>query len=671
MGVPRLTTRTGAIALAALVALSTALRFAASQWIVGPFIAPDEMIYALLGRSLWSTGHLSILGADTPFYSLLYPALVGLPLSIGTLATGFELLQGLQAFVVSLTAVAVYDWGRRFLSPGWALVAAALALTPPALVYSGLVMSEALFLPVVTVAAWALARAVEEPSRARQGLLALAILAALLTRLQAVVLFPVAISAVLVDAGLARDWRRLVPWRPAAVVAIVLATGWVLVSVLTGTWRSALGAYGTTIGSYDVGRAASFVTWHAADVFLLCVGVPLVALGVLVVEAAAGRLAGGAERALVAVALSLTVWLTLQVGIFASKYVSHLAERDLVGVLPPLFLVLALWLSRGAPRPQPWTTVLALAVAAPAILLPIARYATLESEPDSFMLIPFVRAAAWGEPTLQTVWLVGVAVAVVAVVLIPRRLAPLLAVAVGVVLLAASVRAHATVGDLTVDTRHRFFGDARPGWVDRTANGPVAVYFDGGAYWPWVWHHVLWNRDIRAIVHPPAQAVPGVMPQRAVGPRFDGLLLGLNGQPLRADYVVAPTVLAFAGDKVAEIRQQEIDRAGLALWRVPSPVKVASEIRGTLPNGDFSAMQVTVYACAPGRLELTLLPKSDEPVVLRANGRVVETTDLGDGEFWNGSIPTPPEADGNTSCDFSVESAGLVGSTRVEFVPDG
>jgi len=371
------------------------------------------------------------------------------------------------------------------------------------------------------------------------------------------------------------------------------------------------------------------------------------------------------------VALSLTVWLTLQVGIFASKYVSHLAERDLVGVLPPLFLVLALWLSRGAPRPQPWTTVLALAVAAPAILLPIARYATLESEPDSFMLIPFVRAAAWGESTLQTVWLVGVAAAVVAVVLIPRRLAPLLAVAVGVVLLAASVRAHATVGDLTVDTRHRFFGDARPGWVDRTANGPVAVYFDGGAYWPWVWHHVLWNRDIRAIVHPPAQAVPGVMPQRAVGPRFDGLLLGLNGQPLRADYVVAPTVLAFAGDKVAEIRQQEIDRAGLALWRVPSPVKVASEIRGTLPNGDFSAMQVTVYACAPGRLELTLLPKSGEPVVLRANGRVVETTDLGDGEFWNGSIPTPPEADGNTSCDFSVESAGLVGSTRVEFVPDG
>ena len=46
------------------------------------------MIYALLGRSLWSTGHLSILGADTPYYSLLYPAIAGLPLSLGDLATG-------------------------------------------------------------------------------------------------------------------------------------------------------------------------------------------------------------------------------------------------------------------------------------------------------------------------------------------------------------------------------------------------------------------------------------------------------------------------------------------------------------------------------------------------------------------------------------------------------
>ncbi len=571
---PRLTPRRGVVLLTLLVLVSAAARLIAAQSIPGPFIAPDEMIYALLGRSLWSTGHLSILGADTPYYSLLYPAVAGLPLSIGSLDTGFSLLQGLQAVLVSLTGAIVYTWGRRFLSPAWALVAAALALAPPALAYSGLVMSEALFLPILTLAVWALACAIERPTAKNQGLLALAIVAALLTRLQAVVLIPVAVSAVLADAGLARNWRRLVPWRPAAAAFVVLATGWVVLSVGTGTWRSALGAYGTTIGSYDAGRAASFVAWHAADVFLLCLGVPLVALGALVVEAVAGRLRGAPERALVAVSLSLCVWLVLQVGVFASKYVGHLAERDLIGVLPALFLVLALWLARGAPRRQPWTTVIALAVAAPAILLPIARYSILESEPDGFMLIPFVRAAAWGESTLQTLWLAGVVAALLAAVLVPRRVAPMLVVPIGVLLVAASIRAHATVGDLSLDTRHRFFGDAEPAWVDRAADGPVALLFDGGAYWPWVWHHVLWNRQVTTILHAPERPVPGVLPQRAVGPRFDGLLLGLDGRPVGLRYIVAPTLLTFRGEQVAEIAQQNIDQAGLALWRVRPPVAV-------------------------------------------------------------------------------------------------
>jgi hypothetical protein len=110
---PRLTPRRGGVALAVLVLVSAVLRLAAARSIGAPFIAPDEMTYALLGRSLWSTGHMTILGADTPFYSLLYPAIAGVPLSIGELATGFSLLQGLQAVLVSLTAVPVYAWGRR------------------------------------------------------------------------------------------------------------------------------------------------------------------------------------------------------------------------------------------------------------------------------------------------------------------------------------------------------------------------------------------------------------------------------------------------------------------------------------------------------------------------------------------------------------------------------
>ena len=657
--------------LAALVLVSAALRLAAAQAVDAPFIAPDEMTYALLGRSLWSTGQLSILGAETPFYSLLYPAIAGLPLSIGELATGFRLLQGLQAVLVSLTAVPVYFWGRRFLSPGWALVAAALSLTPPALAYSGLVMSEAAFLPLVTVAAWVLARALETPTLARQALLAAVCAAAVATRLQAVVLLPVIATAVLLDAGLARDRRRLRPWLPAAVVLGFAGLVVVLVGAAGGSARSVLGAYGTTVTSYDTGRAASFVAWHAADLFLLCAGIPLLALGALAVEVVARRLAGPAERALVATAIALTAWLTLQVGVFASKYVGRLAERDLIGALPVLFLVLALWLRRGAPRPRPWTAILAVAVAAPAILLPIGRYAILEAEPDAFMTIPFTAAAnRWGMDTLDTLWLLGVVGVVLAFLLVPRRLAPALAGLVAVLLVAASVKTASTLEALSLDTHHRFFGRADADWVDEHADARVALLFDGGAYWPWVWHHVLWNRRVGAIVHLPGTPVPGPLPQRPVAPRFDGLLVDPAGRTVETPYIVAPTTMSLDGRLVEQITQENIDRAGLALWHVRPPARVATTTTGLLPNGDFSNAQVTVYGCRPGRLELTLLPKGGKPVTLSANGRVVDTVDIGGGDYWNGVIRTPPGADGRSSCDFRITSEALVGSTRIVYVPD-
>ena len=194
--------------------------------------------------------------------------------------------------------------------------------------------------------------------------------------------------------------------------------------------------------------------------------------------------------------------------------------------------------------------------------------------------------------------------------------------------------------------------------------------FDGGAYWPWVWHHVLWNRRVAAIVHAPETPVPGVLPQRAVGPRFDGLLLDLTGRPVDTPYVVAPTTMTFHGRLVEQITQENIDQAGLALWRVRQPVHLATTTTGLLPNGDFSEARVTVYGCKPGRLELTLLPKGGKPVRLSADGKLVQTVDIGGAEYWNGIIPTPPTADGTTSCDFGVRSDALVGSTRMVYVPD-
>ena len=112
--------------------VSTVLRAAAARSFTVPWIAPDEMLYALIGESLWETGSLTVRGLETPYYSLLYPALVGLPLSLGDIPDGIRIAQALQALVMSLAAVPVFLWGRRFLSDLGALAAAVLTLAVPA-----------------------------------------------------------------------------------------------------------------------------------------------------------------------------------------------------------------------------------------------------------------------------------------------------------------------------------------------------------------------------------------------------------------------------------------------------------------------------------------------------------------------------------------------------------
>jgi hypothetical protein len=77
----------------------------------------DETTYSELARSLYRTGGLEILGHPAGLYSLTYPAIAGLPLSVGDVKLGYELLKPWQALVMSLTAVPVYLWGRSSSRP--------------------------------------------------------------------------------------------------------------------------------------------------------------------------------------------------------------------------------------------------------------------------------------------------------------------------------------------------------------------------------------------------------------------------------------------------------------------------------------------------------------------------------------------------------------------------
>src|SRR4051812_47964679 len=188
--------------LVPLIAASAGLRFWAASRIPSPWITPDEQTYAELGRSLWHSGRFAILGHSTQPLSLVHPALIGVPLSAIGGVGGYTAAKAVQAVVMSLAAVPVYLWGRSLMAPRWALVAAALTLASPGLVYTGFLMTEVSFYPVLVLVAWAMAAALAEPTLDRQAILLGTMLLAFATRLQAIVLVPVFVLALLLTAWL-------------------------------------------------------------------------------------------------------------------------------------------------------------------------------------------------------------------------------------------------------------------------------------------------------------------------------------------------------------------------------------------------------------------------------------------------------------------------------------
>ncbi len=647
--------------------MSAVARYAAERGFEVPWIAPDESIYALLGRSLWETGTPSLLGADAWGYSLLYPALIGWPLTLGDLAFGVELVQALQAVAMSATAVVVYCWGRRPLGAVWALVAAALSIAIPGLAYSGLFMSEALVYPLTTLALAAMAAALSRPTPLYHAFVLATAALALLTHVRAAALVPALFLAVAIQCGFE---RRLEPARrqaPLLIAAGTLVVVIVAAFALAGRWSDVFGVYAAAAGGYELGAAAESIVWHLGGIFVLVAGIPLVALAVMIGECATGRERDAAAQALVATTAAWTVAIALEVGIFASNWVEHVAERELLTVAPPLFLVFGLWLARGMPRPAPWTKIVALALATPVVLLPVARFAVQEAALDAFSFIPLWRLAeATSTTTLEVLFPLAAAALVAAAVFVPPRAKAVLPALVAIVLVGLSVVSTREISRLSRLDRAWVFDTGDPRWLDRVANGPVA-YVHGSAFPVGAWKHAFWNRRIDTFARLGGAAPIDPLVPVNLALRSDGGLRSSGGH-LLSHLVVTPSELELAGEQIGQA-PRSTDLSGLSLWRAGRPLRLDTWRTGVQPNGDIvGRAEITAYRCGGGRLELTLLGKQGTPLELRANGLTVGRPVIAPDEVWNGTIPAPADADGRTTCLFELVSPGLIGSTRLEFV---
>src|ERR671911_387631 len=273
------------ILLAAVVSLSSLVHAALAWRRPTPGYFPDEYMYAELGRSLAETGAPLVRGEAAHFLPLLYPLLTAPAWLLDDVEQAYRAIQGLNAVAMSLTAIPVFLLARRLrVGHGLAVVAAALAVLLPELLYTSALTAEPLAYPLALAAAASAVAALERPLlRYQVAFLTFSGLAAL-SRLQLVVLPLCYAAAVLLTSARARRLRETLreQWLAVRVdgsaavkafgvntLVLAYALGWVLVpGALLGLGlalarprsfgETAFGAFTTTLLGLLLVQASAF-----------------------------------------------------------------------------------------------------------------------------------------------------------------------------------------------------------------------------------------------------------------------------------------------------------------------------------------------------------------------------------------------------------------------------
>jgi hypothetical protein len=590
---------TGPLALVALVVASAAARILLGREIATPFVLVDELIHGELARSV-REGFTWHVRGERMTVTFLYPLAIAPAWLADSAATAYGLAKALNAVWMSLAAVPVYLWGRRLVSEGRALVAAALTLAMPSMVFTGTLLAENVFLPAFLLFAWALARALERPTAGRQALVLGAVALCGLARVQGLIALPI-----LVTAAVAFDRRRLRAWWPTGVAIALAAVA--LVAIPRG-----LGVYGGVDDpAYSAGALLRWLVYETGALALAVGVVPLVALALV-------RPRDDAERAFLSVAASATAWLLALATVSSLWNPVGVKERYMLHAMPLLFLALALWVERGLPRPRR-TLVVAGAAAAAVAALPLS---SLFREPsllgNAFGLLPYYRLSLETGGVRALVVAVALAAAA-AVVLLPRRYAAALPAAVGLYLVAANAPVVNVLRNHSLGVRELARLDPAPAWIDARATSraaylntsnfaPETLRGDLWSQWAPVWLAEYWNRRLDRVI---SLDYPEPAPLPQVDAKLDWATGRVRGAP-PVDWVVATRRFALAGSPRGA-------NGDLLLWNVQAPLRLTSMQEGVYADGrmDTLAAYTSWAPRRPAAVEVLVRGAGATPAAVR------------------------------------------------------
>ncbi len=595
--------------LAMIVTGSALLRIVLARRMVAPWIMVDELIYSELAKSFALHGQFLVRDVASNGYGFVYPVLIAPAFRLfSSVPQAYTAAKDLNSVLMSLAAVPAYLLARRVVRPSLGLVAAALTVAVPSLVYTGTLMTENVFYPLFMTCALLLVLVLERPTRLRVlALLALS-LVAFLARAQAVALVPAILTApLLLPRARWREFRLL--------YGLILGAGALVLVYEVARGRSpldALGAYrSATNSSYSAGSVFRWFVYHVGELDLYVGVVPFAALLYL-------AFARERRTPFIAAAAPLAFWLVLEVAAFASTQSQRIEERNMFFVAPLFFIALCLWIERGLPRPR---AAAACAVVAAALVgvVPYSGLLNGNATSDTLAFLPL-----WTlQDTITTLDEIGMVVVLVAIaltlllLLVPVRYALALP-AVLFALYAVSLWAietnphggvhHASLGAL-------FGGTSNPDreWIDHAvgAGANVGVIYDSTTMDKFtVWTNEFFNRSVHQVAYA-ADPTPGGLPETKATIGRDGYIHGLD-QPR---YVLSS--LPLIGKPVARDKVK-----GLTVWRVDGTPRLQFRTSGIYPDGWMSHQAAIEKFKCTGHMTVTLRPGKlfPKPQIVIVNG---------------------------------------------------
>jgi hypothetical protein len=487
--------------LAAIAAISVAVRIGLAREVRSPFVFMDELGYEQMAKSLVRSGNLALFGKSGSAYNPLYSvALTPIYALTDSAPQAYLWSKVVNAILMSSSVFPVYGVARFVLSRARSVGVAALSLVAPLMFYTDLELSENLAYPLALVAIWVMLRAVRDASPRNDTLLLGAIVLASAARLQSVALLPAALTAVVLmalvkpestDAGRGRATLRAILAHRILFGVTAVALVAILVRTLANGGALPLAGRYSNVGSAHASplRVLELAGQHLAALDFALGIVPFA--GSLLAGYALARLAFP-RRGLIfgSVALAVTVWFLLEVAFDAAAFdtgkgqgIPRIHERYLIYVMP-LFLV-ALVASLRSARPRVGARVhVAVAVAAALLpaAIPFSRVINYSIVADSFGLQIFGtgvagRIAPISHPVLVALGVGGVfGIAYLYALVRPRPSFAIVVTVIAFLLMSTLVRDRiigASKQMAIVDPL------AHVAWVDRSVDGGSVVLVGG------------------------------------------------------------------------------------------------------------------------------------------------------------------------------------------------